>query len=98
MLSVVIVLYLNHLLTMQKKTDYKPRDEAAAIMTPATETCLHCIEYLSKMNGKLRESFHSSGQAYEIVQTEIMVAFHLLLLEHLKKYQITDTGGLLISK
>lgn len=39
-----------------------------------------------------------SGKNLEVFLTEIGVAFHSLLLEHLRKFPVSATGGLMLAK
>lgn len=39
-----------------------------------------------------------SGKNLEVFLTEIGVAFHSLLLEHLRKFPVNDTGGIILAK
>ncbi|GAA5914353.1 hypothetical protein JCM5296_001632 [Sporobolomyces johnsonii] len=90
-----IVSHLSLLLSKQKKLDFKPKNDDLAFSRINTEPCLLVCDFLAKV----REAANSlSGRNAEVFLTEVGVTFHTLLLEHLKKFQISATGGLMLTK
>lgn len=80
---------LSYLLTKQKKKDYNPKEDV--VSSQATPTCQEIIQFLTEV--------HDAGAIYLIEQTlkqflfEVGIDFRDLLLEHLKKFQVSTEGG-----
>ncbi|KAI0796881.1 exocyst complex protein [Abortiporus biennis] len=91
-----IISWLSSQLAKQKKVDFKPRDDDLSFARVNTEPCIACCEFLEKIRDASKQSF--SGKNLEIFLTEIGVAFHGLLLDHLKKFPVSATGGLMLAK
>ncbi|GAA6015669.1 hypothetical protein JCM10207_008166 [Rhodosporidiobolus poonsookiae] len=91
-----IIVYLSLLLTKQKKTDFKPKNDDVAFSRLNTEPCLLACDFLHKFRQAAQSAL--SGRNAEIFLTEVGVTFHTLLLEHLKKFTISATGGLMLTK
>ncbi|KAK0545750.1 Exocyst complex component 5 [Tilletia horrida] len=91
-----IVSYLSTRLATQKKTDYNPKNDDFAFTRMNTEPCIACIEALGKIQASARENL--SGKNVEVFLSEIGVTFHSLMLEHLKKFTVSATGGLMLTK
>jgi len=84
------------LLAKQKKQDFRPKDDDVSLTTLQTPTCLSVCVFLQKVaeisNGSL------DGTNLESFLSEIGSGFRGLLLEHLKKYQVNQAGGIMLSK
>ncbi|KAJ3091026.1 Exocyst complex component 5 [Quaeritorhiza haematococci] len=91
-----VLQYLSMVLSRQKKTDYRPKDENVDISNLATLPCHQCCDFLRKMY--LNVSQQLDGENLEIFLTEVGSAFHGLLLEHFKKFTVSHAGGLILSK
>ncbi|KAK0538566.1 Exocyst complex component 5 [Tilletia horrida] len=91
-----IVAYLTARLATQKKTDYNPKNDDFAFTRMNTEPCASCIEALSKVQTAARANL--SGKNAEVFLSEVGVTFHSLMLEHLKKFTVSATGGLMLTK
>ncbi|GAA5824178.1 hypothetical protein JCM3770_001192 [Rhodotorula araucariae] len=91
-----IISYLTVVLAKQKKADFRPKNDELAFARLNTEPCLVACDFLSRVreaaNGAL------SGRNAEVFLTEVGVTFHTLLLDHLKKFQVNATGGLMLTK
>ncbi|WFD39608.1 Exocyst complex component 5 [Malassezia japonica] len=91
-----ILAFLAARLATQKKTDYAPKNDDVMFARLNTDPCLAIVEAL--------ESLHAAALTFlpertrESLLTEIGVGFHALLLEHLKKYTVSATGGLMLTK
>ncbi|PFH51373.1 hypothetical protein AMATHDRAFT_47094 [Amanita thiersii Skay4041] len=83
-------------LTKQKRNDFKPRNDDLSFARVNTEPCVACCETLDKVREAAQENL--SGKNLEVFLTEIGVSFHSLLLEHLKKFPVNPTGGLMLAK
>jgi hypothetical protein len=86
------------LLANQKKTDFRPRDEeyAAAIEALQTPTCLSIYTFLSKVATLANTTLDGSNLCHFL--SELALGLRSLLLEHLKKFTVSLTGGLIVSK
>lgn len=84
------------LLQKQKKLDFKPRNDNEAFSRVNTEPCQLICDFLVKVREAAVASL--SGRNVEVFLTEVGVTFHTLLLDHLKKFPISATGGLMLTK
>ncbi|KAG9019684.1 Exocyst complex component 5 [Tulasnella sp. 427] len=91
-----IVAWLSMQLQKQKKTDFKPRNDDLSFARVNTDPCTGCCDMLEKVRDAAKENL--SGQNLESFLTEIGVTFHSMLLEHLKKFPVSATGGLMVAK
>ncbi|KAH0587794.1 hypothetical protein H2248_006553 [Termitomyces sp. 'cryptogamus'] len=91
-----IVAWLSALLAKQKRNDFNPRDDDLSFARVNTEPCLACCEVLEKVRDAANQDL--SGKNLEVFLTEIGVAFHSALLEHLRKFPVSATGGLMLAK
>ncbi|KAI0251357.1 exocyst complex component Sec10 [Lactifluus subvellereus] len=83
-------------LARQKKTDFKPRNDDDSFARVNTDPCIGCCEILEKVGNAAKQNL--SGKNLEIFLTEVGVAFHSQLLEHLRKFPVSATGGLMLAK
>ncbi|KAH6915055.1 exocyst complex component protein [Coprinopsis sp. MPI-PUGE-AT-0042] len=90
-----VVSWLSLQLVKQKKDDFKPRNDDMSFARVNTKPCEACCEALEKARDAAKENL--SGKNLEVFLTEIGVAFHSLLLEHLRKFQVSATGGLMLA-
>ncbi|KAJ2931598.1 hypothetical protein H1R20_g5516, partial [Candolleomyces eurysporus] len=88
--------WLSLQLAKQKKNDFKPRNDDMSFARVNTEPCVACCDMLEKVRDAAKENL--SGKNLEVFLTEIGVAFHSLLLEHLRKFPVSATGGLMLAK
>ncbi|THV08349.1 exocyst complex component Sec10 [Dendrothele bispora CBS 962.96] len=91
-----IVAWLSLQLTKQKRNDFKPRNDDLSFARVNTEPCVACCDMLEKVRDSAKASL--SGKNLEIFLTEVGVTFHSLLLEHLRKFPVSPTGGLMLAK
>ncbi|KII94933.1 hypothetical protein PLICRDRAFT_128288 [Plicaturopsis crispa FD-325 SS-3] len=91
-----IIAWLSVQLAKQKRNDFKPRNDDLSFARVNTEPCLGCCETLEKVRDAVKQSL--SGKNMEVFLTEIGVAFHSLLLDHLRKFPVSATGGLMLAK
>jgi len=91
-----IVSWLSSHLAKQKKNDFKPRNDDLSFARVNTEPCVACCETLERVRDAAKLSL--SGKNLEVFLTEVGVSFHSLLLEHLRKFPVSDTGGLMLAK
>jgi hypothetical protein len=89
------VSWITKILAGQKKTDYRLRDEDLASAIESTPTCISIFNFLSKV-AKLA-SMTLDGANLSSFLSEIAIALRQLLLEHLRKFVVSLTGGLVVS-
>ncbi|KAM0792876.1 hypothetical protein ACM66B_002639 [Microbotryomycetes sp. NB124-2] len=91
-----VLSWISNLLSKQKKTDFKPRNDNEAFSKINTEPCVAVCDFLVKVRDATTAGL--SGKNLEVFLTEVGVTFHTLLLEHFKKFPISATGGLMLTK
>ncbi|KAI7864046.1 exocyst complex component Sec10-like protein [Spinellus fusiger] len=88
--------WLGEILSRQKKNDFKPKDEEVVMMSMGTQPCIQSLEFITRVYNAARTTLQ--GKNLELFLLLIGNSFHLLLLAHFKKYPVTPTGGLLVTK
>ncbi|KAJ3124738.1 Exocyst complex component 5 [Nowakowskiella sp. JEL0407] len=85
-----LTIYLNR----QKRTDFKPKDEniVSALNTP---TCTQACEFLNKVNANVKK--HLRGENLQVFLYEVGSQFHSMILDHIKKFPVSHSGGLILS-
>jgi len=91
-----VISWLGAQLLKQKKADFKPKDDDISFARVNTEPCINCCEILDKVRDAAKENL--SGENLDNFLTEVGVTFHSMLLEHLKKFPVNATGGLMLAK
>ncbi|KAF9226649.1 exocyst complex component Sec10 [Gyrodon lividus] len=91
-----IISWLSIQLGKQKKNDFKPRNDDQSFARVNTEPCILCCEILEKVRDAAFQNM--SGKNREVFLSEIGVSFHSLLLDHLRKFPVSATGGLMLAK
>ncbi|KAI8095157.1 exocyst complex component Sec10-like protein [Thamnidium elegans] len=91
-----ITYWLSELLVRQKKNDFKPKDEEVAMMSMGTQPCMQCVDFIARVYRSASTALQ--GKNFEAFLRRIGNAFHSMLLEHFKKFLVTPTGGLLVTK
>lgn len=90
---------INHVTTLlnkQKKSDFKPKDDEVSLTTLQTPACQAVCGFLQKVHEIAKESL--DGANLDGFLNEIGSGFRGLLLDHLKKYQVNQAGGIMLSK
>ncbi|KAA1466748.1 exocyst complex component Sec10 [Dentipellis sp. KUC8613] len=95
-LTDAIITWLSTQLAKQKKTDFKPRNDDISFARVNTEPCDACCETLERVREAAMQNL--SGKNLEVFLTEVGVSFHGLLLDHLRKFPVSATGGLMLAK
>lgn len=90
-----IVAWLAKLLAAQRRTDFRPRDEDLLAAIESTPTCLAITTFLGRI-ARLA-SLTLDGQNLANFLAEVAIALRALLLEHLRKFVVSLTGGLVVS-
>ncbi|KAI6035077.1 exocyst complex component Sec10-domain-containing protein [Pisolithus orientalis] len=91
-----IISWLTLQLSKQKRNDFKPRNDDQSFARVNTEPCITCCEVLEKVRDAVIQNI--SGKNREAFLTEIGISFHSLLLDHLRKFPVSATGGLMLAK
>ncbi|KAF8574198.1 exocyst complex protein [Ramaria rubella] len=91
-----VIAWLTTQLGKQKRNDFKPRDDDLSFARVNTEPCSACCETLEKVRDAAKQCL--TGKNLEVFLTEVGVTFHTLLLDHLKKFPVSATGGLMLAK
>ncbi|KAG2203235.1 hypothetical protein INT46_000425 [Mucor plumbeus] len=91
-----ITYWLTELLSRQKKNDFKPKDEEGAMMSMGTLPCMQSVDFITRVYRAASQSLQ--GKNFEAFLRRVGNAFHSMLLEHFKKFNVTPTGGLLVTK
>jgi hypothetical protein len=109
---IAVLVYLAFQLSKQKKNDFKPRNDDISFARVNTDPCTACCEMLEKFRDAAKENI--SGKNLEYLLNEIGISFHRCvhsspvrfvgdalpsqLLEHLRKFSVNATGGLMLAK
>ncbi|TPX51291.1 hypothetical protein SeMB42_g00272 [Synchytrium endobioticum] len=93
----VIQKWIDLLLSKQKRTDYRPKDDGAAANVPSvTQPCQGICDYLRKVCGQASKCLTRDNS--DLFLGEIGTELHQMLLEHVKKFSISMSGGLTLAK
>ncbi|KAG8218675.1 exocyst complex component Sec10-like protein [Butyriboletus roseoflavus] len=95
-LTDAIISWLSLQLGKQKKNDFKPRNDDQSFARVNTEPCVACCDSLEKVRDAAFQAL--SGKNREVFLAEIGTSFHGLLLDHLRKFPVSATGGLMLAK
>lgn len=89
--------WTSRLLSQQKKTDFRPKDDAELQLDQLqTTTCQAISVFLSRLH---RQASHSlSGRALQSFSLELAQGLRALLLTHFRAFQVSLTGALVVSK
>ncbi|KAI7546424.1 exocyst complex component Sec10 [Hortaea werneckii] len=89
--------WTSRLLSGQKKTDFRPRDDANLQLDQLqTSTCQAIFAFLARLHSRAATAL--SGRALENFSLELAVGLRTLLLQHFKSYSVSLTGALVVSK
>ncbi|GAB7342457.1 hypothetical protein MBLNU457_g0661t2 [Dothideomycetes sp. NU457] len=85
------------LLAQQKKTDFRPKDDAQLQLDQLqTPTCLAIFNFLSKLYKSAASAL--SGRVLEGFALELGLGLRSLLLVHFRSFQVSLAGGLFVSR
>ena len=89
--------YSTRILSQQKKTDFRPRDDALLQLDQLqTPTCLALFNFLTKVHSRAETAL--SGKVLDNFLLELALGVRALLLVLLRRYIVSLTGGLVVSK
>ena len=85
-------------LAMQQRTDFKPRPEMemGAMNQAMTRTCEDVTRFLATFHGEAERSF--DGANLNALLLEVGVGVRSLLLEHFRKWQVSEVGGVVLAR
>jgi hypothetical protein len=91
----VVINWVTKLLAGQKKADFRPKDSDLA-ETLQTATCSSICTFLNRVNSLACQAI--DGQNLEVFSSEVAMNIRDLLFEHFKKFSVSATGGLMVTK
>jgi exocyst complex component 5 len=84
----------------QQRTDFRPRQEMEtyAMNQPQTQTCADVVRFLGPQGfqGQAEQSF--DGVNLKVLLSEVGVGVRGLLLEHFRKWQVSEVGGVVLAR
>ncbi|TPX36908.1 hypothetical protein SmJEL517_g00874 [Synchytrium microbalum] len=93
----VIERWIDILLGRQKKTDFRPKDElSAASVVQATQPCQIVCDFLRKVYFQASKCLNRDNS--DLFLGEIGIELHQMLLEHIRKFTISSSGGMALAK
>lgn len=90
----VVLNWVMKLLAGQKKVDFRPKDNDLN-QNLQTPTCGMLCTFLWKVNTAASGAI--DGQNLEVFSSELASSIRDLLFEHFKKFQVSATGGLMVT-
>jgi exocyst complex component 5 len=90
-----VLAYVSRQLASQKKSDFRPKDDDA-LTVEVTPTCASVSSFLARTASNATAAL--SGRNLAIFLAEIAIGLRALLLEHLRKFSVSLTGGLVVSR
>ncbi|EPZ36562.1 Exocyst complex component Sec10-like domain-containing protein [Rozella allomycis CSF55] len=99
LLNSIVDVHLNQIssiLNKQKKTDFKPKDEANVLSIPCSDTCKLITGYLEEVTKAAQANIDKI--LFVSIFSDLFSSFQDQLLAHIKKFTFTDIGGMLLSK
>jgi len=89
--------YTSRILSQQKKTDFRPRDDAQLQLDQLqTPTCMAIFTLLKRLYVNASSSL--SGRVLDGFALELGLGLRSLLLAHFRAYQVNLSGGLVVSR
>ncbi|KAI9798415.1 MAG: Exocyst complex component 5 [Piccolia ochrophora] len=97
----VALTWVGKLLSNQKKSDFRPKDGVLEGGTGwlemlQTPTCQSVSAFLVKVGSHFSQAL--DGPNLEAFTTELVIGVRALLLDHFKKFQVSATGGIMVTK
>ncbi|KAG5439852.1 hypothetical protein PCANB_000134 [Pneumocystis canis] len=92
----MILNWISVLLSKQKKNDFKPKDDDHNMENLSTEPCKLIVQFISKVYNTVYDNLMESNLENFLVILGIL--FLKVLLEHFKKFFVSPSGGLILTK
>ncbi|KAL9027114.1 MAG: hypothetical protein Q9196_004323, partial [Gyalolechia fulgens] len=97
----VILNWTSKLLSAQKKTDFRPRDDITSganyLEFLQTPTCQSVYNFLSRLHPLFLTAI-TPGQNLTSFFLELALGFRGLLFQHFQKFQVNAAGGIMVTK
>lgn len=97
----VILNWTSKLLSSQKKTDFRPRDDLSSgtnyLEFLQTPTCQSVYTFLCRLHPLFLTAI-TPGQNLNNFFLELALAFRSLLFQHFQKFQVNAAGGIMVTK
>ncbi|KAL9000600.1 MAG: hypothetical protein Q9188_005650, partial [Gyalolechia gomerana] len=97
----VILNWTSKLLSAQKKTDFRPRDDLSSgtnyLELLQTPTCQSVYNFLSRLHPLFLTAI-TPGQNLNSFFLELALGFRSLLFQHFQKFQVNAAGGIMVTK
>ncbi|KAL9600432.1 MAG: hypothetical protein Q9219_003185 [cf. Caloplaca sp. 3 TL-2023] len=99
----VILNWTSKLLSAQKKTDFRPRDDLSSSSGPnplellQTPTCRSVYTFLSRLHPLFLTAL-TPGQNLTAFFLELALGIRSLLFQHFQKFQVNAAGGIMVTK
>lgn len=108
-----IVGWLTAQLGKQKRIDFKPRNDDLSFARVNTEPCVACCELLDKVRDAAKQSLNGKNLEVFLAEIGVafhwcvfllchslqpLIQNSSLLLDHLHKFPVNATGGLMLAK
>ena len=93
-----VLAWTSRVLTAQQRTDFRPRpeQETDAMNRAQTNTCSEVCRFLNAFQAQADQSL--SGSNLNILLQEVAVQFRSQLLDHFKKWQVSEVGGVVLAR
>ncbi|KAL9127912.1 MAG: hypothetical protein Q9217_003298 [Psora testacea] len=98
----VAMTWVNKLLAQQKKTDFRPRDDAISgsgtwLEQLQTPTCQAIFTFLARFHQLALTALSPSPNLTSLL-TETAISLRTALLDHFKKFPVNAAGGIMVTK
>ena len=90
--------WTSRVLAGQQRQDFRPRpeQETYAMNMPQTQTCFDICRFLSTFQSQAEQSF--DGANLRLFLSEVAIGVRSQLLEHFKKFQVSEIGGVVLAR
>lgn len=91
--------WVSRLLSQQKKSDFRPRDDEAGLalaLETETPTCKSVTQFLDSVAQEASAAL--DGKNLSSFLAELALGLRSLVLEHLRRFYVSLAGGLVVSK
>ncbi|ETN44700.1 uncharacterized protein HMPREF1541_10370 [Cyphellophora europaea CBS 101466] len=94
--------WVSRTLAGQQRTDFRPRPEMEtfAMNQPQTQTCAEVVRFLGGGSGGFQAQAEQSfdGVNLRVFLSEVGVGVRGLLIEHFRKWQVSEVGGVVLAR
>ena len=93
-----VLAWTSRVLSGQQRTDFRPKleMETFAMNQPQTSTCNDVCRFLSNFHFQADQSLSASN--LNVLLQEVAVQFRSQLLDHFKKWQVSEVGGVVLAR